>query len=1642
MNKQLYALLFSMAIAGGGQKAAAQVVQGSNGSHAQLSPLSLNKKTARRLSSKTVKLRADFVASSRQYFVVGLDTLLTPETEAIVARHAEVLTYVPERMYILTTSTAPETALAAIKRDLKGLANITAEGALPADYKIAQRLYEPIKAAASLPQELVQAGVVVATFAPEDRAALEQTLDKWEVPYELTVYEQVRLLEPSAQLVAQIAALPYVSFVNVYEEPQPLAADLAYITQANRITALNYDLKGPTGEGVTFANWEPYGGEYEHDINTYGRNVANAPDGSKLTDNTINGHGTTCGLIVSGADNIEENRNRGMAPGVRIIAMNDRLKPWGVHYNGVNRALEQGFKPLVSNHSVGWDIKQKNHYNEAAATVDNIIYRRNDYMCCYPTGNYAYGNAKYDDFQDYDYGRISGDIKTNKNGLAVHSVIYPGVDVTWANFGPTFDGRMKPELCAQGSGGTSYASPGVAGLTSVLLEQCKKSFNTYRVDIVKAVMINTALDVRTYANNGMEEGFGLDYRTGYGEVHPLAAAKSMTEGRVEHDKTVTTGQSVETKITVPEHQTELNVTLYWNDPAAAAGASKTLINNLDLEVVNPQGEVILPWTLDPTPANVTKPAQRVVNTRDNHERVRIVAAKTGETLPAGEYTIRVKGTKVARGPQKFVTTWQWKQRGIEWTSIPEGFRLAAGEEVLLTWDMTVTEEEDKKAPNFRPNTMTPTVYYRTTPLQAGQEDPTQPNSGWKKCTAADGTRYWKNDMKGGQQSTYGGIYGKNFLKWIVPEDTPNTAHLQFMVVAGPTGPTQLRALSNKAQVGEQPATRPQILAISEDKVKLSWDTAEKVKKGKFIIYALYDKYMTKVGEVPIDQTTAEIAPPLGVKWDQNQFFAIGTYDEEAGALSKRSLPIGLDPLNSEATEGETWAQSYTLCPGDVSTFKTNQLEGDVQWYKGKQAIPAPRGTQRTLQLTMNEVDEYYYTISLNNDVVYISPSFTIASGGINRSDAEKWGEYAWAGYVYGKESGSTLPALTETTPFHGKFELNKFSFNSHSDLFPWDKGRASEIEGYLGCPSQRDTEAMVVMKRKGFVSGTYNLKFTRASGIAKAIIVDAAGKRTEKTTAANAFTSNIGSFKLDENSSIELHWTGVHCAFEATYNASAADRAVYPGHATPTPSFWLDPTVLNEAHGNRVKLIRDGFAQAETYKLTTTTGALFNKDGSNYNAALYFDGKSSYTGGMRAPNTTTSATDFVVLSTQRNQGNDRIISFGKGTHDSENAGSYALLVDNYNRLSTVRNLNTVSQNYSNARIGLFTIARNASTITIAHNGAKAAASVAGSSEALDLQKISIGGSFDSAEPKYLRGTLAEVIHYDAPVNEANAKRIRTYLAIKHGLTLDHDYMGASTQPLFPISTSGKYKFQVTGIGREDLSRLNQRQSRGQHLSGAPSQLILSLGDLAASNSENINSFAANGSYYILAANNDIDPYQREGDVSRLHYLLRSTVPSGHSKDKLSFILPRANFLQPTKRAYIEFSAKEFTSLTTDAPASTFVELKDYTVDGVQYLRAEYTPQLLDTYFRVVWKEGNVAGIEQLDQHAQSLSYDPASRVVTIGFAGAERLDLTDLQGRVIAAHLPIVGEKAQLPLLAPSTYLLTLRNTKGILTTMKLNVVQ
>ncbi|MDR4505440.1 MAG: S8 family serine peptidase [Candidatus Scalindua sp.] len=229
----------------------------------------------------------------------------------------------------------------------------------------------------------------------------------------------------------------------------------------------------------------------------------------------------------------------------------------------------------------------------------------------------------------------------------------------FSSWGPTDDGRIKPTITAAGSQtdddigvtstdigdtysvkcGTSMATPAVAGIVALMLEQYREEYATsgeFLPSTAKAILMNSASD----AGN-----VGPDYQFGYGLVDAQAAVDTIIDGHFRESTLHSNGEEHEYAVRVLGGTGELQVSLAWDDPAATAYSVTALVNDLDLELISPMGVIHQAWILDP--ANPVLAATTGTDTLNNQEQV------TVNNPEIGVWRVRVRGTVVPTTPQQY-----------------------------------------------------------------------------------------------------------------------------------------------------------------------------------------------------------------------------------------------------------------------------------------------------------------------------------------------------------------------------------------------------------------------------------------------------------------------------------------------------------------------------------------------------------------------------------------------------------------------------------------------------------------------------------------------------------------------------------------------------------------------------------------------------------------------------------------------------------------------------------------------------------------------------------------------------------------------------------------------------------------------------
>lgn len=397
-------------------------------------------------------------------------------------------------------------------------------------------------------------------------------------------------------------------------------------------------------------------------------------------------HGDGVAGIMAGAGNLLPS-NRGMAAGSSVYV---------VDY--VSHFLDSQTLQLINDGDVqitnsSYSDGCNSGYTSGSKTVDEQMFERSSLMHVFSAGNSNPQNCGYG--AGSQWGNITGGHKQGKNVMTTANVYFDGELVSSSSRGPAYDGRIKPDIAANGQnqistdednkymnfGGTSAAAPGIAGI-SAQLYQAYGDINNGDFPpaaLIKAALLNTTND----AGN-----IGPDYKFGWGIVNALQAVKLIEDERHLFDS-ITQGNVNNHTINVPDGTTQVRFMLYWSDPAAAPGANPALVNDLDLVVENPSSEEFLPWILDPTPTSeaLNTPATTGVDSLNNMEQVLI------NNPASGDYNINISGFNVPMGPQEYFVVYEVISQNLALTYPNGGESFVPNSREVLHWDATNTTED-------------------------------------------------------------------------------------------------------------------------------------------------------------------------------------------------------------------------------------------------------------------------------------------------------------------------------------------------------------------------------------------------------------------------------------------------------------------------------------------------------------------------------------------------------------------------------------------------------------------------------------------------------------------------------------------------------------------------------------------------------------------------------------------------------------------------------------------------------------------------------------------------------------------------------------------------------------------------------------
>lgn len=385
-----------------------------------------------------------------------------------------------------------------------------------------------------------------------------------------------------------------------------------------------------------------------------------------------------------------------MASGINAAARGMAYEATGWAFNweaDISKMLANAYEPsskpggmLVSNHSygvvLGWRRNSATSwtwfgnpsisvvedwrfgfYSTKSQAIDELAYSRPYYTVVWSAGNDRNDvgdGTRPPDGPDDTIGP-EGVAKNNITVGAVSQVLeYTGPNAVaisnFSSWGPTDDGRIKPDLVGMGVNvfsssinaqdldsyaslsGTSMAAPNVSG-SLFLLQQLYSQRNPGKF-LLSATL--KALAIHTTKESGPAPG--PDYMYGWGLLDARASADLILNedgsGKLIRELILDQGATYEYQI-VSDGITPIRATIAWTDPAGTPAGTildptnLMLVNDLDLRIFDEDGAEFFPWTLNPAQGAAARGIQNTDNFRDNVEQVLISAPS------AKKYTVKV-----------------------------------------------------------------------------------------------------------------------------------------------------------------------------------------------------------------------------------------------------------------------------------------------------------------------------------------------------------------------------------------------------------------------------------------------------------------------------------------------------------------------------------------------------------------------------------------------------------------------------------------------------------------------------------------------------------------------------------------------------------------------------------------------------------------------------------------------------------------------------------------------------------------------------------------------------------------------------------------------------------------------------------------
>lgn len=557
--------------------------------------------------------------------------------EAIRRQGGEPIHYLPDQAYLVRIPADKVTGLKTIK-GFRWLGHY-----LPY-LKTQPEIYQALLSDRQLPA-IMRFNVILATKT--DRATFAKQAPELGVEIiQMNTGSLLMEVEATAQQTTSLLNMPQVVWLDLWTGIELDINNARKIGGANKLEQAHKNslytgigIRGHVLEGITPDHPDFAANSYRQ-----------APIGIDNTDSSWHGHNTYGIIFGSGAGRADA---RGLLPNAQGYFTN-----YNAIYSGNGRSTGSRFElvqRLQSDHRIvfetaSWGYARTTDYDARSLEMDDIIFHLDIPI----TQSQSNAGARPSRPQAWAKNIISV-------GALRHLDNDNPKDDTWragGSIGPATDGRIKPDLSAffdktlttnptgynENFGGTSGATPTVAGFVGLTIElwtdgifgntlavpQGDRFDNRPHFTTVKALLINSARQWQfagaTHDRTRVHQGWGFP------DIDRLFQNRQNMLV-VDETDLLELGDIRSYQVTVAENTPELKATMIFADPPGSVSAGINRVNNLDLKITSPDGQVY--WGNFGLLENMYSRAGGVANTIDPVENVFV------QNPLAGTWTIEV-----------------------------------------------------------------------------------------------------------------------------------------------------------------------------------------------------------------------------------------------------------------------------------------------------------------------------------------------------------------------------------------------------------------------------------------------------------------------------------------------------------------------------------------------------------------------------------------------------------------------------------------------------------------------------------------------------------------------------------------------------------------------------------------------------------------------------------------------------------------------------------------------------------------------------------------------------------------------------------------------------------------------------------------